>query len=176
MEHPTASIIVAIGKDKGKDKNHNHIIGKDNQLLWHISDDLKRFKKLTLGHPIIMGRKTFDSIGRPLPERLNIVVTHNHKWKRDGVVTVHSLKEAFDVARNADTEEFFVIGGAEIYKQALGEIDRLYLTYIKDEKDGDSLFPPFEHLFTRKIYEEKRIDIKTGLSYKWVTLERENPI
>jgi dihydrofolate reductase len=126
------SIIVAVSE--------NGVIGKDNQLLWRLPDDLKRFKQLTLGHPMIMGRKTFDSIGKPLPGRTSIVITRNPDFFIEGVIRVNSLEEAIFKARETGTDEAFVIGGGEIYKQALPLSDRLYVTEVKTDMDGDTYF------------------------------------
>jgi dihydrofolate reductase len=167
MNTPRISIMVALGKNGTA---HN-TIGKDNKLLWHISEDLKRFKKITLGHPIIMGRKTYESIGRPLPGRVNIIITRNKDWTADGVETRHSLEEALEYAKSLDGEEVFVCGGSEIYTQALPFVDRLYLTLINDEKDADSFFPDYSE-FTKEIEREEKRDEKLGVNYVWVTLER----
>ncbi|WP_221394073.1 dihydrofolate reductase [Dyadobacter sp. NIV53] len=126
------SIIVAVAE--------NGVIGKDNQLIWRLPDDLKRFKKLTTSHPIIMGRKTFDSIGKPLPGRTSIVVTRNQDFKMDGIVIVHSFEEALKEAGKLDTNEVFVIGGGELYKMALSVADRLYITEVKTTIEGDTFF------------------------------------
>ena len=166
---PRTSIIVAVGR--------NRVLGKDNRLLWNIPEDLKRFKTLTLGHPCIMGRRTFESIvvmlGKPLPGRTNIVLI---KPDEDAsmpaganVITAHSIPEALKKAHSVDTE-VFVIGGAQIYKQMLSYADRLYLTLIDDEKDGDAFFPEYESLFTKKVSEEERE--QSGLKYRWLTLEK----
>ncbi|MEK7612973.1 MAG: dihydrofolate reductase [Patescibacteria group bacterium] len=160
--------IVAMGE--------NRLIGRKNGLVWHIPDDLKRFKTLTLGHPVIMGRKTFESIltilGKPLPGRTNIVVTRSpdatSRRNLDNVLVTQSLKEALEKAGEIDQEEIFIIGGAQIYEQALPFVDRLYLTLIDDRKDGDAYFPAYEHLFTKKLSEEFREH--EGLKYSWVTL------
>jgi len=165
MKKPSVEIVVAIGK--------NRELGKDNKLLWHIGDDLRRFKELTVGHPIIMGRKTYESIGRPLPGRTNIVITRNLHFQVDGVIVVHSLKEALETGAQYDNEKVFIIGGSQIYEQALPVTDKLYLTIISDEKEGDAYFPLYEHIFTKKVFEEKRFDEKIGLYYTWVDLERE---
>ena len=170
MKIPCISIVVAMG-----DGNlHNHVIGKDNQLLWHIPDDLKRFRKLTLGHPVIMGRKTFQSIiavlGKPLPRRTSIVVTRDTHFHYENVLVAHSLEQALEKACEIETEEIFIGGGTEIYTQALPFVDRLYLTLINDDKEGDSVFPDYEKDFTQKIFEETRE--WEGLTYQWVTLER----
>lgn len=126
------SIIVAVAK--------NGVIGKDNQLLWRLPDDLKRFKQLTLNHPMIMGRKTFDSIGKPLPGRTSIVITRDANFAVEGVVVVHSLEEALAAARDLHVAEAFVIGGGEIYRQTQPLADKLYITEVETEIDGDTLF------------------------------------
>lgn len=167
------STVVAIGYG-GK---HNRVIGKDNKLLWRIPDDLKRFRELTTGHPVVMGRKTFESIvgyrGDPLPNRPNIVITRDKEWKYDhqDVTIVHSLEEGIAKAREMDDKEIFIGGGTQVYEQALPMMDRLYLTLVEDDKEGDSYFPPYEHLFTKKTFEEAREH--GGLTYRWVNLERE---
>ncbi len=164
------SIVVAMGTGR----LHNHVIGRNNALLWHIPDDLKRFKQLTLGHPVIMGRKTFESIvsvlGKALPGRTNIVVTRDMDWKFDGVIAMHSLEEAVERAKEIDSEEIFIGGGTQLYTQALPLVDRLYLTLIDDDKEGDSYFPDYEREFTKIISEES--GEWDGLRYRWVTLER----
>jgi dihydrofolate reductase len=171
MQNSCISIVVALGRDR----HHNHVIGKTNELLWRIPDDLKRYKALTLGHPVIMGRKTFESIvgslGKALPGRTNIVITRDPTWQYDGVLTTHSLEEALEKARDIDQEEIFIGGGSQIYAEALPYVDRLYLTLIDDEKEGDSFFPAYEDLFTKKIFEEKHE--WSGLKYCWVDLEKE---
>src|SRR5687768_6483697 len=119
----------------------NGVIGKDNKLPWHLPDDLKYFKNLTWGLPILMGRKTFDSIGKPLPGRKSIVITRQKSWKHECVEVVHSVKEAIKKATAYGAKEIFVIGGAEIFKTALPEADRIYLTRIHEHFDGDVFFP-----------------------------------
>lgn len=118
--------------------DENNTIGKDNDLIWHLPDDLKFFKQKTSGHPIIMGRKTYESVGRPLPNRTNIIITRDKDYAVDGCVVVNSLDEAFSVAND---DEIFVVGGAEIYKQALPVTDRVYLTRVHHTFDGDRFFP-----------------------------------
>ncbi|MEK7133568.1 MAG: dihydrofolate reductase [Patescibacteria group bacterium] len=168
MKKPAVVAVVAIGK--------NRELGKEGKLLWHIPDDLKRFKRLTLGHPIILGRKTFESIigylGNPLPERTNIVVTRHNDFvsRYPNMIVAHSFEDALEKAKNLDSEEVHIGGGAEIYKQALPQIDKLYLTLIDDEKEADSFFPPYEKEFTKKVFEE--IHEWNGLKYTWVDLER----
>ena len=171
MSTPRISCVVAIGSDN----KHNHVIGDGNGLLWHIPDDLKRFKEITLGHPVIMGRKTFESIlsilKKPLPGRTNIVITRDQSWTHEGVLVAHSLEEAIKMASAIDAEEIFIGGGGQIYAEALPRIDRLYLTLIDDTKEGDSFFPSYEDQFTKTISDETRE--WNGLSYRWVTVERE---
>lgn len=120
----------------------NRVIGKDGKLPWHLPEDLKFFKKTTLGHPILMGRKTFDSIGRPLPGRRNIVLSRTMA-PREGVEVISSL----DQLTCADGEKIFLIGGAQLFETLLPDCAGMYLTWIDQPHDGDVLFPPFEHLF-----------------------------
>ncbi len=128
------SIIAAIA--------HHGIIGSGNSLIWHISEDLRRFKAITLGHPIVMGRKTFDSLGRALPGRTNVVITRQSDLQADGCTVVHSLDEA--LALFPEHEEIFVIGGGEIYAQALPRAQRLYLTEVDADYEGDTRFPDWD--------------------------------
>ncbi|GAA5525187.1 IS1595 family transposase ISSsu9 [Microbulbifer aestuariivivens] len=125
----------------------NRAIGRDNTLPWRISADLQFFKRVTMGKPLLMGRKTFESIGRPLPGRVNIVITRNAAWRADGVTVVSSLQEGLSAARQAAVEsgsaEVMVIGGAEIYRQALPLAQRLYVTEVDAEVAGDAFFPVF---------------------------------
>ncbi len=150
-------------------------LGKDNQLIWHIPDDLKRFKALTKGHPVIMGRKTFESIvgylGKPLPDRTNIVVTRNTLFQYPGIIIAPTLHDALENASVVDTEEVHIIGGAEVYRQALPFAQRLYLTLIDDELQADAFFPEYEKEFTNIVEQEKR-ETEDGLTYEWVTLDR----
>jgi dihydrofolate reductase len=125
------SIIVAMSS--------NRVIGVNNTLPWHLSDDLKHFKSLTTGHTIIMGRKTYESIGRPLPNRRNIVISRNSNTFYEGVEVVHNLEDAFSISTN--DKEVFVIGGSNIYEQALSFVDQLYITEIKKSFIGDAFFP-----------------------------------
>lgn len=171
MRQPHSVIAVAaIGKDRG--------LGKDDRLLWQIPEDLQRFKRLTEGHPIILGRKTFDSIvgylGRPLPKRSSIVITRDLSWRYPGVEAAHSIEEALTRAAALDGEQASIGGGAEIYKQALPFTTKLCLTLIDDRKEADSFFPEYEKEFARKVFEEARV--WNGLRYRWVDLERPNVI
>lgn len=127
------SLIVAVAE--------NGVIGKDNALIWKLSEDLKNFKRITSGHSIIMGRKTFESIGRPLPNRTNIVVSRDTNLQIEGCYMARSLDEAFQLAAQADgNDEAFVIGGATIYEQALLFVDKVYLTKVKASPEGDAFF------------------------------------
>jgi dihydrofolate reductase len=168
MKQPIVSIIVAIQqKDRG--------IGRGNDLLFKISEDQKRFKLLTTGHVIIMGRKTFESIGRPLPNRTSIVITRNEEWRHEGVLAVQSLAEAVQKARELEQEEIFIIGGSEVYAQALPFADRLYLTVVEGNEEADTFFPPYE-MFTKEAERgEDLIDPMTGVTYHHSILEK-NPI
>ncbi|ODS77205.1 MAG: diacylglycerol kinase [Cytophagaceae bacterium SCN 52-12] len=120
--------------------NTDGVIGGNNGLLWHLPEDLKRFKRLTMGKPILMGRKTFESIGKPLPGRTSFVITRNHKFHAEGIVTCASLEDAVEKARGTGAEEAFVIGGGEIYVQTLPLADRIYLTRVYGQTEGDTYF------------------------------------
>jgi len=157
------ALIAAIQK---KDRG----IGLKNDLLFKISDDLKRFKMLTLGHPIIMGRKTFDSIGRPLPNRTNIVVTRNISLATEGVIYCSSMHDALSEAKKLD-DTVLVIGGGEIYRQALPFSDRIELTLVESDVQSDVFFPDYS-AFSKVISDEEHFDEKTNLHYRWQTLER----
>lgn len=151
--------------------DRNHAIGRDGAMPWHLPADLQFFKRVTLGKPVIMGRKTYDAIGRPLPGRLNIVVTRDPLWRAEGVYVVHSLEDAFLAA--AEYEEVMVIGGANLYAQVLPEADRLYLTKIEGEFEADTYFPDFDRAEWREIASERRTaDEKNPYPCRFVTLER----
>ena len=125
----------------------NNAIGKDNQLLWHLPKDLQFFKKTTWAMPVIMGRKTFESLsGKPLQGRLNIVITRQKDWQPEGVVVVHSLSDALFVARSADYKEVFVAGGGEVYREALPLAHKVYLTRVHTTPDADTFFPELDQL------------------------------
>ncbi len=126
-------------------------IGINNTLPWHLPEDLKHFKRITNGHPIIMGRKTFDSIGRALPGRTNIVISRNSSWQHDGCLATTSLDDAINLAKKENSTEIFIIGGAQIYAEAMSKTDRLYLTELNLVVQGDAFFPPFD---TEKEWKE----------------------
>lgn len=146
----------------------NRTVGINNTLPWHLPDDLKYFRATTSGHAIIMGRKTYDSIGRPLPNRHNIVVTRDANWRAEGVTVVHSIAEAIDAAGKVD--EVFLIGGASLYAEALPYADRLYLTEIEADVAGDAFFPDWP----RENFTELRRDRRQGedFAYSFVVYER----
>lgn len=157
------SIVVAM--------DENGVIGRNNALPWHLPDDLKRFKALTLGKPMLMGRKTFESIGKPLPGRRNIVLTRSPAWQHDGVDTVHSLEEALALAGEAD--EMAVIGGEEIFKLALPVASRIYLTRVHARVDGDTVFPAFDRSQWRETQRSDRLgDERHVYAMTFSTLER----
>jgi dihydrofolate reductase len=160
------SILVAMAQ--------NRVIGKDNALPWRLPSDLKRFKALTMGHPIIMGRKTYESIGRPLPGRTCIIVTHQPEYKIEGAMVVHSVATALRTCyNNKDTAESFIIGGTEIFRQTLPVCDRLYITEIQRNFAGDVLFPEFNRGEWRETSREKYcLDEDNGLEYHFVILDR----
>ena len=157
------SIIVAMTADR--------VIGRDNQLPWHLPADLKHFKQLTTGKPILMGRKTWESIGRPLPERTNIVITRDTGYTAAGCVVVHSLEAALRAAKH--NQEIMVIGGSELYCQVLPEVSTIYLTQVHADVEGDAIFPEID---AREWREVERIDCesdeKNSHAYSFVTLER----
>ncbi|WP_370320385.1 dihydrofolate reductase [Oricola sp.] len=162
---PVLSVIAAVSR--------NGVIGRDGDMPWRLSSDLKRFKALTMGAPIIMGRKTFESIGKPLPGRLNIVVTRNYDWAADGAMRVGSLDAALELAtahlesaepdaEDPDAElpdEVFVIGGGEIYAQAMGMADTLYITEVLAEIEGDTHFPEIDPAVWEEVETE---DVPAG--------------
>jgi len=155
----------------------NRVIGRNNQLPWYLPEDLKYFKRITLGKPVIMGRKTFDSIGKPLPGRTNIVVTRNRDWSFEGVRTVDSLEAARELCENQaivdGTEEAMIIGGAEIYRQAMPLADRLYLTEVHADVEGDVTFPEFDRSQWQEIAREDfEASGPNPYNYSFIILEK----
>jgi|SRR3989344_6987405 len=147
----------------------NRALGKGNKLIYAISEDLKRFKKITSGHPIIMGRRTFESIGRVLPDRTNIIITRDPEFKVEGAEVVHSLDKALEKAKEVENEEIFVIGGGQIFEQSINLADKLYLTIIEDNPEADTFFPDYSD-FKKVVFEEEHES--GGLKYKFLDLER----
>lgn len=178
MNKPTISLIAALSE--------NRVIGRDNALPWHIPDDLKRFRKITSGHPVIMGRKTYESIGRPLPNRLNIVLSRNpFDFTPEGVVRITELHEAIRLAsdkelikaslgteyENINCDEIFIIGGGQIFEQAIGLATKLYLTLVHTTIEGDAFFPDYS-MFTEVLFQE---DGQTDeYTYTFLDLARED--
>jgi dihydrofolate reductase len=149
----------------------NLAIGKNNQLLWHIPEDLKRFKELTRNHAVIMGSRTFESLGRPLPQRTNIVIAKDKNYKAAGCVVVHSLDDAISEAAKTESSEIFIIGGGSIYAQFLPMADKLYITKVDKDFDADTFFPPYEDQFKKITFQQE--GEHEGLKYTFLELERE---
>ncbi|MCB2109256.1 MAG: dihydrofolate reductase [Rhodobacteraceae bacterium] len=154
----------------------NHVIGANGALPWRISADLKFFKSLTVGKPVVMGRKTYESIGRPLPRRTNIVVTRDTAWAADGVVAAHDLPNAlalaYEDAHRTGVNEVMVIGGGEIYRQALPQARRIYLTEVHRDYDGDAAFE-FDATGWREISRDRHEpETPDGPAFSFVTLEK----
>jgi dihydrofolate reductase len=150
---------------------HNGVIGRDNALPWHLSEDLKRFKACTLGKPILMGRKTFESIGRALPGRANLVLTRDRQWSAPGVIAVHTVDEA--LVRTAATPELVVIGGAEVYRLVMPFARRIYLTSVDADVEGDTHFPAFDPTQWADVEcSTHPADAKNDYAVTFVTLER----
>ncbi|MEL3974673.1 dihydrofolate reductase [Rossellomorea oryzaecorticis] len=149
-------------------------IGKNNELPWHLPADLAFFKKVTMGNPIVMGRKTFESIGKALPGRENIVVTRDRHYKAEDCTIIHSVDKISEIERNSN-EEVFVIGGAEIFKETFSFADRLYITMIEEEFDGDTFFPPFNlEEWELKSRKKGPKDDKNPYDYYFLTYDRKH--
>lgn len=166
LDHPEIVLIAAVSR--------NGVIGRDNALPWHLPEDLAHFKRTTLGAPVVMGRRTWDSLPprfRPLPGRRNVVLTHDAAWHATGAERAGSLDEA--LALLADQAKVFVIGGAALYAQALPRADELVLTEIDADFDGDARFPPWERTaFTELARESHAADGRTPFGYAFVTYRR----
>lgn len=159
------TIIAAIGK--------NYELGKNNDLIWHLPADLKRFKKVTSGHHILMGRNTFESIGKPLPNRTTIIITRNNTYFKDGCLIASSIEEAIELAKNDD--EIFIIGGAQIYKQAIENnlVQRLDITIVHENFDADVFFPVIDKAIWKEVAREDfKADEKNKYDFSFVTYER----
>lgn len=161
---PNLSIIVAIAQ--------NNAIGKDNDLIWHLSDDLKRFKALTSGHTVIMGRNTWNSLPRrPLPKRRNIVLTHSDTFADEGAETAHSVQQVLEMVRGE--EEAFVMGGAAVYRQFLPFVDHIYVTWVWQDFDADVYFPVIDMSVFSKVSEsEVFTDAESGLRFSYADYRR----
>ena len=159
------SLVVAVAE--------NGVIGHNNQLIWHLPNDLKQFKRLTTGNCIIMGRKTFDSIGKPLPNRTSIIISRNTHIQIEGCIMVNSLENAILEAQKIGNEEAFVIGGAEIYRLALPKVDKIYLTEVHHVYEGDTFFPVIDKTIWKETHRENfEIDEKHSVKYSFVELEK----
>ncbi|MBI1283814.1 MAG: dihydrofolate reductase [Thiobacillus sp.] len=160
---PRVSVIAALAR--------NRVIGIENRLPWRLPEDLAHFKALTLGHPILMGRKTFESLGRPLPGRTNIVITRNPGYRPEGCLVADSIPAAVALCKDAD--EVFFIGGAELYAQAIPLADRLYLTEVDTEAEGDAWFPDYDRSAFQEISRESHAGEKRDvLRFDFVVYER----
>ena len=163
------SLIVAVSR--------NGVIGIENRLPWHLPEDLKYFKSVTMGKPLVMGRKTYESIGRPLPGRTNTVITRDLAWKAEGVQVAHTLLQAMTLARlacaHAQLDEVMVIGGEQIYAMTLPSADRLYLTEVQADVEGDAFFPAFDRQQWRQVG-EKIPEVTDTHPYRFIILERES--
>lgn len=149
-------------------------LGKDGDLIWDIPEDLARFRSITKGHPVIMGRKTWESIpekNRPMPNRPNFVISHNPEYTAAGATLCTSVEEALAKAKTAEgSEEIFIIGGSYVFEEALFDIDRLYLTLVHDDAPGDVFFPAYESIFTKEVFREEHLDHSPPFTY--LTLDR----
>jgi dihydrofolate reductase len=157
---------------------HNHIIGKDNAMPWHLPEDLRYFKRVTLGKPVIMGRNTYESIGKPLVQRPNIIISRNTLYRVDGATVVHSLEAALALGQQvlqetASDDELMVIGGAQIYAQALPLAQRLYLTEVHAQPEGDASFPLFNRDEWQEVArEEHQACARNPYAYDFLVLDR----
>lgn len=149
----------------------NNALGKDNQLIWHLPADLKRFKKVTSKHHVIMGRKTYESLGKPLPNRTNIIITHNNNFKAENCVIVNSLQQAIEASKEDDNP--FILGGAEIYKQAIKIADKLDLTFVHHQFNADVFFPEIDkNVWKETSREDFKADDKNKYDFSFVTYLR----
>lgn len=159
------SLIVAMDK--------NRLIGKNNDLPWHLPADLKYFKEVTTGHKIIMGRKTFESIGKPLPGRENIILTSNPSYSVEGCTVYHSIEQCLDRIHSDQVAQFFVIGGSVVFQEFLPYVSRLYITEIEGEFDGDTYFPPLrKEEWVLKSVKEGVVDDKSRYPHRFAVYER----
>lgn len=160
----TLSIVAAMAR--------NRVIGIENRLPWHLPEDLKHFKALTLGHHIVMGRRTYESIGRPLPGRTTVIVSRDPDYRVEGCLTAPSLQAAIDLC--GEDDEVFFVGGANLYAQVLPLADRLYLTEIRREFAGDAHFPDYDPAAWQEATRQTHVN-RAGLAYDFVTYQRAGP-
>ncbi len=161
MNNPKISLICAIAE--------NRAIGKNNQLLWHIPEDFKYFKEKTIGHVIIMGQKTYESIGKPLPNRTTVVLSNDQNFNEDGVVLARTFEEVFQKARELEKDEVFICGGGSVYAQTIDLADKLYLTVVEGNFEADVFFPEYEE-FTKIVSQRKSSD--ENFKYTFLELEK----
>lgn len=153
--------------------SRNNVIGKDNQLLWRLPNDTRYFKNVTWGMPVVMGRKTFESLGKPLAGRTNIVLTRNAGWKAPGVATVKTLDDALFLAKEMDVKEVMVIGGGEIYKMAMPKAGRIHITRVEADLEGDAYFPEIDPLLWQLVSRQDHpADEKHQYAYSFQVWER----
>ncbi|QXO19370.1 type 3 dihydrofolate reductase [Vibrio ostreae] len=164
------SMIAALARNGNIERDNPHVIGNDNEMPWHLPADFIWFKQHTLGKPVIMGRKTYESIGKPLPGRRNIVITRNPEYSAEGVTIVPSLEIA--LAEAGDADEAMIIGGGSIYNEALPKASKLYLTFIDAEISGDTYFPEWDSSWTETHREHYRADEKNQYDMDFVVLEK----
>lgn len=159
------SLIVAMDR--------NNVIGVNNQLPWHLPNDLKYFKRITTGHPIVMGRKTRDSIGRNLPNRENVILTRNPAYQCEGCTILHSVQEFYEWSKEKQAEEIFIIGGSELFAETIKKTDRLYITQIDHEFAGDTFFPALNWQEWKLVSETKgQVDEKNIYPHTFLVYER----
>ena len=155
--------------------DENRVIGKDNQLIWHLPADLKRFKSLTTGHVILMGRKTYESIGKPLPNRTTIVITRQADFQAEGTITAHSVDEAILKAKSLSREDIFIVGGAEIYTLSLALADQILVTQLHDIFEGDAYFPEISAETWEIVARERGLtDEKNPFQYSFITYQKKD--
>ena len=153
--------------------SENNAIGKGNAMLWHLPEDLKFFKNTTWGLPVIMGRKTFEAVGKPLPGRTNIIVTSNPNWQAENTITTTSIEDAIKVANETNAKEIFITGGGEIYKQTMPIADKVYLTRVHTTIDGDAFFPEMdEHTWEVLFEKHVKADEKNKFDMTFQTWKR----
>lgn len=151
--------------------DHDLAIGKNGEIPWHLKGDFKNFKEVTMGHTVIMGRKTFDSIGKPLPGRRNIVLTRDDDWHFDGVEVVHNYEELLEI-----NEDVFILGGEQIYRYFLPFSKKLYVTYVYGNFKGDTFFPSYEDNKSLRLIKQSGVMEEGGLKYKFLEWERTDVI
>ena len=153
--------------------SENNVIGKGNQLPWHLPNDFKYFKNKTWAMPVIMGRNTYESLDKPLPGRFNIVITTNHDWNRNDVIVAHSIDEAITKATETDCKEIFIIGGGKIFEQSIGTVNKIYLTRVHTTVEGDTFYPEIDETKWKLISEDPHpADEKHKFAYSFQLWER----